>query len=122
MTVDPQRPGRRSGSADLDALEARLAKGRKAAGLDRADGPSRSDSAAGEGLRIAIEFVVSTLVGAGLGWFLGGVLGGAVIGLLIGLLFGFAAGLRGVYRGMMAGQAPERDGGGTPPDDGDGRR
>ena len=91
--------------ADLDRLGEKVAKGRTAAGLDPAPARTRADTAMGDGLRIAIEFVVSVLVGAGLGYFIGGLLGGAVIGLLIGLLFGFAAGLRGVYRGMMAGSA-----------------
>ena len=111
MTVDPETPPGGS-HADLDTLGDRLAQGRRDAGLDAKSGPARADTAAGDGLRVAIEFVVSTLVGAGLGWFLGGLLGGAVIGLLLGLVFGFAAGLRGVYRGMMAGQAPgaETDG------------
>ena len=115
MTTDPDR------HADLDALGARLSEGRRDAGLDEVPARTRADAAMGDGLRVAIEFVVSTLVGAGLGWFLGGLLGGAVIGLLVGLLFGFAAGLRGVYRGMMAGQGPAEDGG---PDarDGDGWR
>ena len=107
MTADPERPGKGHRQADLDALGDRLDQGRRAAGLEAGTGPARPDSAAGEGLRVAIEFVVSTLVGAGLGWFIGGFLGSAVIGLLVGLLFGFAAGLRGVYRGMMAGQNPQ---------------
>ena len=102
MSVDPDR------QADLDRLGDRLAEGRRSAGLDVGAGPTRADTAMGDGLRVAIEFVVSTLVGAGLGWFLGGLAGGAVIGLLVGLLFGFAAGLRGVYRGMMAGAGPRK--------------
>ena len=109
MTADPEaQPGR--ANADLDALGDRLSRGRKSAGLDAAEAPERADAAAGDGLRVAIEFVVSTLVGAGLGWFIGGLAGSAVAGLLVGLLFGFAAGLRGVYRGMMAGSTPGKDG------------
>ena len=108
MSTDPGRPGHRQ--ADLDALGEKLAEGRRSAGLET-PARTRADTAMGDGLRVAIEFFVSTLVGAGLGWFLGGLLGNAVIGLLVGLLFGFAAGLRGVYRGMMAGQRPQETGG-----------
>ena len=93
------RPGR----SDLERLGDRLEEGRRGAGLAEKAPAPRADTAVGDGLRVAIEFVVSSLVGAGLGYLIGGFLGGAVIGLVVGLLFGFAAGLRGVYRGMMAG-------------------
>ena len=97
----------RGHSSDLDRLGERLDRGRTTAGLTPPPGTGKVDGAVGDGLRIAIEFVVSVLVGAGLGYVLGGLLGGRVIGLLLGLFFGFAAGLRGVYRGMMAGTAAE---------------
>ena len=114
MTADPTPPERRPG--DLGSLGERLERGRSSAGLTPPGAaPDRPDTAVGDGLRVAIEFVVSTLVGAGLGWFIGGLLGGAVIGLLAGLILGFAAGLRGVYRGMMAGQGA--GGTGTEADD-----
>ncbi|MBB4658749.1 AtpZ/AtpI family protein [Parvularcula dongshanensis] len=100
---DPNRPP----SSDLDRLGERLTQGRSEAGLTPPPGAQHAGGAVGDGLRIAIEFVVSVLVGAGLGYVLGGLLGGRVIGLLLGLFFGFAAGLRGVYRGMMAGTAAE---------------
>lgn len=111
MNADPFKPPTGK-PTDLDALGVKVAKGRQDAGLSAHAGPTRADAALGDGLRVAIEFVVSTLVGAGLGWFLGGFLGSAVIGLLVGLLLGFAAGLRGVYRGMMSGTTPgtETDG------------
>ena len=105
---DPSDPPRRD---DLGDLADRVARGRVQAGLTPPPPRHAAGTAAGDGLRIAIEFVVSVLVGAGLGWVIGGFAGSAVAGLLLGLAFGFAAGLRGVYRGMMAGA-------GTPPQTG----
>lgn len=86
--------------SELDALGERLARA-KGADADPKAGTVHGASA-GDGLRIAIEFVVSVLVGSGLGYLIGGFFGSAVIGLLIGMPFGFAAGLRTVYRGMAA--------------------
>jgi F0F1-type ATP synthase assembly protein I len=62
----------------------------------------RSGASAGDGLRVAIEFVVSVLVGSGLGYTIGSFLGSPVVGLLLGMPIGFAAGLRTVYRSMTA--------------------
>ena len=105
MTASEPPPSDRRG--DLGDLADRVAKGRERAGLTPPPPRDQAGSAAGEGLRIAIEFVVSVFVGAGLGYVIGRFAGGAVIGLLLGLGFGFAAGLRGVYRGMMAGAGPQ---------------
>ena len=91
--TDPQR-------SDLDELGKKIAKAR---GSDSAAEKSQAHGAsAGDGLRIAIEFVVSVLVGSALGYGIGSLFDAEVVGLLIGLPFGFAAGLRTVYRGMMA--------------------
>ncbi|MEM9810726.1 MAG: AtpZ/AtpI family protein [Pseudomonadota bacterium] len=93
--------------SELDALGQRIAKARGED--DKAQIASRSSgAAAGDGLRIAIEFVVSVLVGTGLGYAIGAYFGAPLLGLLIGLPFGFAAGLRTVYRGMTA--AENKDG------------
>lgn len=98
---DPQR-------SDLRDFGERLARAR-----GEEPGPAKagrtSGSAAGDGLRVAIEFVVSVLVGSGLGFTIGSFLGQPVIGLLVGMPFGFAAGLRTVYRSMMAGAGAAED-------------
>ena len=98
MSDDDQR------RSDLDALGDKLAKAQGEG--QKAEKPKiSSGAAAGDGLRVAIEFVVSVLVGCGLGFTIGSFFGQPVIGLLIGLPLGFAAGLRTVYRGLQAGIA-----------------
>lgn len=96
MTGDNERD-----RSDLDDFGERLAKARgpepKANKADASFGAS-----AGDGLRIAVEFVVSVFVGAGLGYTIGYFLGAPVVGLILGMPIGFAAGLRTVYRGMTA--------------------
>ena len=100
MSDDDQR------RSDLDDFGDRLAKARQAG--EQAERPrTTSGAAAGDGIRVAIEFVVSVLMGCGLGFTIGYFLGQPVIGLVIGLPFGFAAGLRTVYRGLQAGNAEE---------------
>lgn len=92
----------------LDEFDARLKRERIAAGLDRPDHDAiavANSRAAGEGLRVAIEFVVSVLVGTALGFLIGNAFGAKLLGLIIGLIVGFAAGLRTVYRQMMANAA-----------------
>jgi F0F1-type ATP synthase assembly protein I len=87
--------------SDLEQFGDRLAKAKgEARSFDPHGGEARS-SAAGDGMRVAIEFVVSVLFGSGLGFTIGSLLGSPVVGLLIGLPFGFAAGLRTVYRGLV---------------------
>lgn len=92
--------------AELEALGKRIDQNRRAAGLVRKEKPDVSASkAAGDGLRVAIEFVVSVCVGAGLGFAIGHWAGNRAIGMIIGLLVGFAAGMRGIYRQLMANAA-----------------
>jgi F0F1-type ATP synthase assembly protein I len=96
--------------SELDQLSERLRAARGEEEKKQAAG-TQHGAAAGDGLRIAIEFVVSVLVGTGLGYLIGGYFGAPVIGLLMGLPFGFAAGLRTVYRGMIAGGTKDDDSG-----------
>jgi ATP synthase protein I len=95
--------------SDLQDLGEKIAKARGEEEAKRKPA-RRSGADVGDGLRVAIEFVVSVLVGSGLGYTIGSFLGSPVIGLLIGLPIGFAAGLRTVYRSMTA-TPPEADGG-----------
>jgi ATP synthase protein I len=101
MSDDKAKP------SDLSDFGDRLAKAKGAEEAKRKPA-RRSGAAAGDGLRVAIEFVVSVLVGCGLGYTIGSFLGSPVIGLLIGMPIGFAAGLRTVYRSMAK---PPADGG-----------
>ncbi|MEE4210506.1 MAG: AtpZ/AtpI family protein [Parvularcula sp.] len=94
--------------SELDQLGDRLTAARKE--TEPKVGTTHG-AAAGDGLRIAIEFVVSVLVGTGLGYAIGAYFGAPVVGLLLGLPFGFAAGLRTVYRGMVAGETKDDDSG-----------
>lgn len=96
------------GRSDLEALGEKIARARgeeaEAEKVARVSGASVHD-----GMRIAIEFVVSVLVGAGLGYTIGSFFEAPVIGLVVGMPLGFAAGLRTVYRGMMAGAAADEE-------------
>lgn len=92
----------------LGKLGDRIEKEREAAGLTPKPSSS-TNRALGEGMRVAIEFVVSVFVGAGLGYLIGNLTGHKMIGVVLGLFFGFATGLRTVYRFMNASAAPEGD-------------
>ncbi len=98
-----------SARTQLDALAERVERGREAAGLNPQPSKVAAARDAGDGLRIAIEFVVSVLVGAGLGYVLGDAAGAKVIGLLLGMLVGFAAGVRSAYKVGMAAVARQSD-------------
>lgn len=52
----------------------------------------------GQAFGMAVELVVTTLVGTGLGWLVGRWLGAAWVFLLIGTLLGGAAGINLAYR------------------------
>lgn len=95
--------------SDLDVLGEKIARARGEEPKPKQG--TVHGASAGDGLRIAIEFVVSVLVGSGLGFAIGSYFGAPVIGLVIGMPFGFAAGLRTVYRGMQAqaAESEERD-------------
>ena len=93
--------------SDLEALGERIARarGEEPGAHDRA--PKQAGASVGDGLRVAIEFVVSVIVGSGLGYTIGSFFDAPIVGLLLGMPLGFAAGLRTVYRGMMAQAAAE---------------
>ena len=96
--------------SDLDALGEKIAKARGEE--PKPETGLSAGASAGDGLRVAVEFVVSVLVGTGLGFAIGSFFDAPVVGLLIGMPFGFAAGLRTVYRGLTAGekgQEPDGD-------------
>ncbi|GGY50118.1 AtpZ/AtpI family protein [Parvularcula lutaonensis] len=99
-------PNRRS---DLQDFGDRLAKARGEEPGAKDEASRSIGASAGDGLRVAIEFVVSVLVGSGLGFAIGGWFGQPVVGLLIGMPIGFAAGLRTVYRSMTAATEEEDD-------------
>ena len=103
----PSSPSRSS----LDELDDRLKKGRQEAGLDPEENKDdgAASRAAGEGLRVSIEFVVSVIVGAVLGYGRGDWAGNKAIGLVLGMVVGFAAGLRAVHRTLMSANAPKED-------------
>lgn len=90
----------------LDALGARIDKGRQVAGLTPAPSAAPDRRAAAEGLRAGIEFMVSTVVVGGLGYGLGYLAEQPLVGLVIGAGFGFAAGLRAVQRAMAMAPVP----------------
>lgn len=95
--------------SDLEDFGDRLAKARGEEEGSKDEDRKAIGAAAGDGLRVAIEFFVSVLVGCGLGYTIGSFLGSALVGLLIGMPFGFAAGLRTVYRGLKVGAADEEE-------------
>ena len=67
----------------------------------------------GIGFRMATEFVVAILVGAGLGWVLDSVLGTTPWMLIVWMLFGFAAGVSNVIRVAQASQVSKDDNAGS---------
>lgn len=99
----------------LDDLGVRLQEGRQKAGLEKAPVRPTQTRAAGKALNASIEFVVSTLIGAGLGYTIGAWANAREVGLILGLIVGFAAGVRALMKTTME-QAPgedkERDGNG----------
>lgn len=93
----------KKGRSDLEAFGDKLAQARgEPETAQKASSGLSFGAGAGDGLRVAIEFVVSVFVGAGLGFTIGSFFGASVVGLIVGLPIGFAAGLRTVYRGLMA--------------------
>lgn len=92
-----------------DEIAQRIERGREAAGLNPAPRKSAAVKEAGDGMRVAIEFVVSTIVGAVIGYALGDAAGAKAIGLVIGLIIGFLAGLRAIHRTMMTGAGKDRE-------------
>lgn len=90
-----------SNPPSLEELGDRLKRGRTEAGLDPVP-RSTAAASAGEGFRVAIEFVVSVAVGTGMGYGIGLLAGSKILGLVLGMMIGFAAGLRAVHRVLMA--------------------
>lgn len=87
-------------SQKLKDIASRVRAARTEAGLDPHTAPSRAGmhDRMGLGVRVAIELVVSTAVGAGMGYAFDAWLDTAPWGMVVGLGFGFAAGVMTIYR------------------------
>jgi ATP synthase protein I len=87
-------------SQKLEDLTSRVRAARTEAGLDPRPGPTRAamNDRMGLGFRVAVELVVSTLVGGAIGYGLDAWLGIAPWGMVVCLGFGFAAGVMTIYR------------------------
>lgn len=93
-------PGDDDVSQRLKDISSRVRAARTEAGLDPHSEPKRAGmhDRMGLGVRVAIELVVSTAVGAGLGYAIDAWAGIAPWGMMVGLGFGFAAGVMTIYR------------------------